>query len=133
MLTAQQQEVFEVLRAGDSSLTEEEFQVLNENSRIYVWSRDKENPEEAARTLARARARLHRDTVLEKFEATSGNPHGWRCYSEGVSKYRRKDGEPLTDMDVECINLLPVGQGHSVVVAEDRSYLTHKWFVDSSD
>lgn len=132
MLTAQQQKDLEHYRESDPSVTEEEFLSWGERyGPLYSW--DITNPERVARKIRSNRARLHRKNELEEYDVKSGNPYGWRCYFEGSSKFRRRDGKPLTEYDVEAVRLNVKGQGNQVKVSEDGMVAAHSWFCDSSD
>lgn len=130
MLNENQLAELEKYREVDPTVMEEEYLSWEAHARLYTWHND---PSRLLEKLQYNRARMHRMTELEEYDKWSGNPRGWRCYSEGSSKFRRKDGKPVTEMDVEAINLNVRGQGHGVKVSEDGMYISHSWFVDSSD
>lgn len=85
------------------------------------------------RALDASRARIYREKHLEKVEGKSNSSSPYRCYSQGTTVYRRKDGEPVTQADIDAVDANVVGQGHTVIAKPGDQEITHKWFVDSSD
>lgn len=83
--------------------------------------------------LDAARATIYREEnlVRDKEKSTSRSPY--RCYSEGTTVWRRKDGQPITQDDIEAVKANRIGQGHTVIAAPGENVIVHKWFVDSSD
>lgn len=83
--------------------------------------------------LDAARARKYRELFLEVDEGKSGSSSPYRCYSQGTTVYRRKDGQPVTQADIDSVQANRVGQGHTVIGSPGDVEIIHKWFVDSSD
>ena len=64
--------------------------------------------------------------------------HSWskqtgRCIYEGNNRTVKKNGEPLTDDDIEAIKRAIYGQRNIFTVSEDKMYVDHFWECDSSD
>lgn len=125
MLKPNQEEGFNFLREHDPTFTVEEFLF---NGGMYVGYWTKKDPADA---IARRRLMIHRETELEKYDAKSWN--AGRCYNKGTESWKRKDGSPLTEKDMESLNALSYGQVTRVTPAEDMSHVDVYWACDSSD
>lgn len=122
---------FEKYRSLDPSLTEEEFEKFNPHYVILQeWQMEYED-EFILNVLKMARAELHRRTYLEKFDASSWN--AGRCYTRGIEKWRRKDGQPMTAEDREALRYASYGQIVGVQGEIGDNFLVVNWSRDSSD
>lgn len=81
--------------------------------------------------LEKAQDKEHYKVNLEKYDSKSWN--AGRCYNKGTHKVRRKDGEPLGELDIRAIKSIRYGQGHGVTVDESGMFASVSWSCDSSD
>lgn len=84
----------------------------------------------AERTAMDYRKRRYMDRFLQGETVRSSSRN---CYSEGVVRYVRKDGGPLTSEDIRAIDMCRYGQGHAIQGKVGDLEVFHHWHCDSSD
>jgi hypothetical protein len=100
-----------------------------EVERVRFWE-EKGNHEQASRERLEYQKRRYFEFVLDSERVRSSSRN---CYSEGVTKYVRKDGSPITEEDIRAVDLHRIGQGHSVRGKPGDMEILHHWYCDSSD
>lgn len=78
------------------------------------------------------RARRWAETYLEIIDNKS-RTNGWRCYAEGEIVYKRKDGKPITQDDIDALNNFSFGQGNDIIGKVGDATVEQRWICDSSD
>jgi hypothetical protein len=85
------------------------------------------------RMLRQKRARKYLDEVCEPVKEKCSRATPYRCYVEGTDTYRRKDGLPIRDDDLEALRAIDNGQSNIVRASASGMEMTHSWVCDSSD
>lgn len=70
---------------------------------------------------------------LRRNDAKSKITTPFRCCTEGVEVYSRRDCKPLTANDIEALKAMCKGQRNSVQGNPGDMEATHSWMCDSSD
>jgi len=79
------------------------------------------------------RADKYVKTNLEHAAEPTSRTRGWRCYQEGEIVWKRKDGQPITQDDIDALNHHTHGQGNTIVGNVGDMTVEQRWFCDSSD
>ena len=82
-------------------------------------------------SLRNKQARKYISLYTETFDERSRQ--AGRCYVVGQSSYRRKDGKPITQDDLDAVSFLDHGQINIVDGGVGSDSLTHRWECDSGD
>lgn len=83
-------------------------------------------------SLFAQRAKKWAATHLEVVKR-DGRTNGWRCYAEGEIIYKRKDGNPITQDDIDALNHFSFGQGNDIRGKVGDATVEQRWICDSSD
>ena len=57
----------------------------------------------------------------------------YNCCSKGIKVFKRKDGKPITQNDVDALNEHSLGQVNNVSKSVGEMTVTQEWLCDSSD
>lgn len=100
-----------------------------EEAQIEKWEADGAH-EAASRTALEYRRRRYMELFLERKNVRHSSRN---CYEEGVNRYTRKDGLPITDEDIRAIDMCRYGQGHAIQGKAGDLEVFHHWYCDSGD
>jgi hypothetical protein len=104
--------------------------VLPARDEALVRSYYGKHPAYLEERLRMAKAGIYRQDNLVQVQKNSNNVG--RCMNEGSQTWARKDGQDITDQDVEAVLLQPLGQ-EVRVSGRTPHQVTIYWFCDSGD
>jgi len=85
------------------------------------------------RSIHHRKARKYVEINLQRIEEESKFATPFNCYHTGHEVFKRKDGNPITQNDLDALSALVSGQGNKVTGQVGDNKAVYDWECDSGD